>query len=167
MAQLHRPERRPQVLADDALVVLAAALSGSALLDPVVAEVPEPLLGRRRVTDAPLDLLDLDLVPAQLRLRSLVVVEDGALPLAVLVEPANAPLAGVLDGLGHDLCSFLRASRPVSCTPSAIPCRNALGRRSRGPKLAPERKTRGGLVTLTPRFHSVARAGFEPATFGL
>jgi hypothetical protein len=95
-------EVRAQVLADDALVVLLAALAGSALLQPVVEQITAGLLGRRRVADAAPDLLDFDLVPSQLGLGDLVVRVDGALPLAALVEPADAPFVAVLGGLGHD-----------------------------------------------------------------
>lgn len=60
VAKAHRPERRPQVLADDALVVLLAPLPGRALLEPVVRKIVERLVRRRRVANPFPDLRDLD-----------------------------------------------------------------------------------------------------------
>jgi hypothetical protein len=54
VADLHDAERRSEVLADDARVVLLAPLPRRALLDPVVTEVAEGLRGRRGVSDASL-----------------------------------------------------------------------------------------------------------------
>jgi hypothetical protein len=69
----------------------------------------------------------------------------------VLVEPADAPLVSVRGGLGHGgPRSFPEKAPSVSCSPNALPCRKRFGRRSRGPKLAPERETRGGPSWANP-----------------
>ncbi len=119
----------------------------------------------------PLDLLDLDLPPAQLRLRAAVVVEDSALPPSVLVKPADAPPVSMSDGLGHGPCSLPRASSPVSCNPDAIPCRNE-SRRSEAlwPKTGPETKNAGSAPGASSRVVAELRgqdlnlrpSGYEP-----
>jgi hypothetical protein len=126
------------VLADDALIVLLATLARRALVEPVVAQVVERLGRRRGVADAAPDLVDLDLVPREFGLGALVVVADGALTLAVLVEPADAPVVAMLAGLRHDRSSLPRARSPVSCSTFAIPCRERVGPRSCGPRMAQE-----------------------------
>jgi hypothetical protein len=149
IAHLHRAEGGPQMLADDAQVVLLAALSRRALLDPVVAQVIDGLVGRPRAADATFDLRDLDLLATQLRLRAPVVVEDSALPPVVLVEPPDAPLVAVLDGLGR--CLALSPSK-VSLSP-AVPARSPAGRRRSEvawPKSGPRMKNAGWACRPNP-----------------
>jgi hypothetical protein len=100
-----------------------APLPRCSLLDPVVKEVAEGLRGRRGVSDASLDFFDLDLMPAQFCLRAPIVVEDGALPRPVLIEPSDAPLVSVLGGLRHDRapCSEHERRSP------AAPARSSAG----------------------------------------
>src|SRR5579859_6137020 len=95
--------------AADALVVDAAALERGLVRDAVVAEIAEGL-GDRRQAHPQADLFDLDLMAALLLLRDLEVVVDGALANAVLVEPADPPLATHANGFAHGLLLLPRAS---------------------------------------------------------
>jgi hypothetical protein len=52
------------VLADDALVILLAALAARPVLDPVVENIVPGLVRRGGVANPPLDLLDLNLASA-------------------------------------------------------------------------------------------------------
>lgn len=97
LAQLERPERRPQVPPDDALVVLAAALPDRPLVDPVVADFVEGLVGWLGGAEAPSDLLNLELVLAQLERGVGVFVVDLGVPAPIRVDPADAPLAELPD----------------------------------------------------------------------
>jgi hypothetical protein len=90
-------------------------------------------------------------------------------PTVTSVAPLQFLILLVASWIGRrqgEAIEYLRADKVRRIPQAPTPfCR--IGPSVTGPKLAPERKTRGGLLTLTPRNHSVARAGFEPATFGL
>jgi hypothetical protein len=111
------------------------------LFDPVVEQIPQGLLRRRSVPHPAPDLLDLDLAPAEFGLGALVVVEDGALPLASFVEPADAPFVAVLGGLGHDrVLAPSKVAGLLQCRRGCLQeCRS---RRSKAawPKSGPETK---------------------------
>lgn len=160
VAQFQGAKRGAEMLTDDALVVLLAPLALGAVLEPVVAEVTEGLLRWRCIPDAAPDLFGFDLALAELDLGALVVVEDGALALASVVEPADAPLAPCLVGLATAV-SLLRARAPVSCSADAGRCRSAGcgGRRLRGPRVAQKRKTRGQRLKANLAFWFRLRGG--------
>lgn len=139
----HLPEEGAEVRADDARVVLLAALLAGALLEPVVEEL---VAGHVRVDlgeAAAADVGGLGLVLGELGLSRAELVEDRALPLAAGVGPADAPLVTMSNGLGHGVAvSFPRPSPPRPCNPERRCCsdygRSALG----GPRLAQETKKR-------------------------
>jgi hypothetical protein len=142
VANPHRAEGLTEVPPDDALVVLLAALPRRALVEPVVAEVPEGLLGRRRIPDVAPDLLDLSLVAPPFGLGALVIVVDGALPPPPLVEPADAPFVAVLGGLGYDrVLAPSKVAGLLQCR-RGWPQQECSARRSKGawPKSGPETK---------------------------
>lgn len=115
LSQAEMPEGRPKVTPDDALVVSPASLLGNAIRDPVVEGVADRLLfGRGRRTKPTLHVFDLSLATAELLIRLAVAPEDGGLPLAYVVEPANAPViieSNGSCGTGHEVPSREQALR--------------------------------------------------------
>jgi hypothetical protein len=86
---------------DDRLVVLGAALEHGPVLQPVVGQLAEGFLHALQGPEPLLDLLDLELVPAQDGHRRRAVEVDLALSLAGRIDPSDAPLATVLRRLRH------------------------------------------------------------------
>src|SRR5262249_38329223 len=121
-AQPERTERRSKVAADDALVVLPASLPRRSLVEPVLAQMIERLVGRLCGAQATSDLLDLVLVLAQPEGGVGVLVVDLRAAMAVRIHPADAPLPELLDWAGHG--SVLPPARRVlSCNSSGRSCR--------------------------------------------
>ena len=100
VCELHLPERRAQLL-EDALVVVTAPLERDPVAHPVLDDVLDDVLSGGRLAQPPAPLVRFELLLPQPQEGGLVVVDDRALPNAVLVDPADAPLVVVLDGLGH------------------------------------------------------------------
>ena len=119
---------RPQVLADDALIVLPAPLSRGTLLQPVGAELVERPASRIGIAKTLPDLLGLDDAPAELELRRLEVFEDGALAFSGGIEPADAPCRV---GFAMGLLVF-----PASKTSPPLKWRRAPLRHRVAPKLS-------------------------------
>ncbi len=173
VADRERAERRAKVPPDDALVVLAAALHLRPVRDPVVAQVGERLLRRRRRAQLAVHLLDELLVLAQLEGRVALVVVELAPALPVLVVPPDAPLVAEPRGLRHGQPPLGRQAVVRPCD-NPRPVRRAVVR-SPWPQNWPHRVLRppetrnpSGIIPRGFRcFRIVAGAGFEPTTFGL
>jgi len=96
VAERDAAERGSEVAPKDALVVMTAPLLGDAVLLPVVSHVRERLRRGGCLLEPPPPLLGFELALLKLEAGFAPVIEDLALPLAVLVDPADAPLAVVL-----------------------------------------------------------------------
>ena len=91
--QRQTAERRDQMAAQDALVLLGVALVDHTLGAPVLDQVVEVALRRRRAALAAANRVGLGLHAAELLLRLVPRLECGRAAFASMVEPANTPAA--------------------------------------------------------------------------
>lgn len=98
---LQMPERRSEMPVDNIAVVLRPTFLRGAVCHPIVEQIRKLLLWWTRRTKAPADFLGFVFLLPKVKLRVLEVVEHGALPVAMLVEPSNTPLAVMFDRSCH------------------------------------------------------------------